>query len=504
MYVHISKNFNKYLKKIESKENIQYHNNIYYDSQNLSFKLTKIENINKLFNLGTDITIVELPKDYPNFLFKEATMSIDKLSEEDIILNLQENYEIYDAKTNMCKFLETYSLYNFLTYEKFGLDIQKNIHIIDFASRDNKIEFLNWYIDNNYIPIYSEDALYYASIKGHLNILNWWLNSGLKLKYDENILDDLSIYGEINVLNWWLNSGLELKYSAKALDYYYGFDENKIKVLNWWLNSGLELKYTKNSIDLPSSYVDTDILNWWLNSGLELKYSEKSLDLIKKDANIIEIIKWWINSGLEIKYSSEFIRLLIWWNKLECLQYMMQNGLEIKCNKYILDCAENVEILNWWIKNGLPMLYSEVAMDFCSNTKILDWWLESGLPLKYSENVFDYYEDNDNIIEKFNWWLKSGLPLKYTTISIDSAFENNDINILNWWVNSGLPLKYSTHSRVKIISKQSYECNIETIKWWKNQPQLSEEYLKYIDTNPNNYMVFNSNQIIKQSRIISL
>ncbi len=65
----------------------------------------------------------------------------------------------------------------------------------------------------------------------------WWLHSGLEMQYTEDAMDWASYRGHIEVLNWWLTSGIpDLKYSSERIQYY------SQEVQNWWHASGLPLK----------------------------------------------------------------------------------------------------------------------------------------------------------------------------------------------------------------------------------------------------------------------
>lgn len=505
MYILVAGNNKEYFENLVTENNLLVNDNGYYYSKSqkqcTTIQVTKIKHITHFYEDGTDITIVDLPLDHKKFRMKKL-----------------KPYKLWEV--NMFKFGEKFSLYDLSTYEIFGLKFEDNKYIMDHASYDNKIEFLDWFVNSNYPPHYSEKSLNWASECGNINILNWWLKSGLQPKYTSNAIDLASFNCHIDVLDWWLNSGLELKYTKTSMNFVYdnnicyfgteiqinilnwwlnsnlklfydeeaidmASEEGFIDILNWWLESGLELKYTSDTIDFASNYGKLDVLDWWLKSGLELKYTSDSLDYIFHVNNSFELLNWWINSGLEVKYTDKFITKLIRAGNIEILNLMKNHNLQIKCGENILDEIYYANILDWWIDNNLLISYSEKSMDY-ADIEMLNWWLESGLPLKYSAFSMDYhylnyfdddYINNDNKhIEKLNWWVDSGLPLKYSEIAIDFAFSLNKIVILNWWYNSGLPLKYSKHSIVNTIGKKKKECNIDTINWWREH-NLPESYI---------------------------
>ena len=71
--------------------------------------------------------------------------------------------------------VQIYSLFDPATYKKFNLDITKNNHIVNFASKYGKIDFLEW-----------------------------WRKSGTKLNYSYNTINWIIKHGSAEVKEWWL------------------------------------------------------------------------------------------------------------------------------------------------------------------------------------------------------------------------------------------------------------------------------------------------------------
>ncbi len=68
---------------------------------------------------------------------------------------------------------------------------------------------------------------------------------------------------------------------------------------------------------------------------------------------------------------------------------------------------------------------------------MLDWWLSSGLELRYTEDAMDSASENE-YIQVLNWWLTSGIPdLKYRP----ELIKNYSQDVQKWWHTSGLPLR---------------------------------------------------------------
>ena len=159
-----------------------------------------------------------------------------------------------------------YSLFQIKTYEKFGLNIRKNHFIVNHASCNANMEFLNW-----------------------------WLNSGLKLKYTECAMDQASVIGRTNVLDWWLKSGFKLKYTDKAIDSaIICHQEESIK---WWITSGLPLKCTKNIIEWASENGHLDILKLWLEANLPFEGPVEKFIKVASKHKQTEVVEWFQENG---------------------------------------------------------------------------------------------------------------------------------------------------------------------------------------------------------------
>ncbi|AGD92793.1 hypothetical protein LBA_00875 [Megavirus lba] len=464
MYICICESINTLINDLENSNNVKNINGIYTATYNggddIEIHVTKIKYIHLYYHLGTEFAIINLPKNDPEFVVNKDRDSMSWY-------------------VNKYGFGKIYSLYDPKTYEKFGLNIQDNHHIMDFASSDNRVDILDWYIESGYQLHYSNKAINSASVKNNIDVLNWWLYSGLDLKYDRSAIDIASAYGNIDVLNWWLNSGLELKYSKNSvcINIYLNFKPSQtiiINTLNWWLQSGLEIKYDESVIDTACRKNDIEIFNWWINSGLELKYTnnainnassggyfdilDKWLDLytnfnieLKYDEhtidyspfgdNTIAILSWWIKSNLEIKYSDMLTSNIISLNRIDVFEFMLANSMEIKCSDTIMNGIKSSEMLNFWIDNNLPIKYSESSMDYASED-VLNMWFKSGLELKYSEESIDiaFRRNRKNILD---WWLKSGLPIKHSKYAYSGKRgKDYDQSTIQWWQDSGLPLEY--------------------------------------------------------------
>ena len=337
--------------------------------------------------------------------------------------------------------------------------------IIDYASRYNHIDVLNWFKNSGFGMKCTLDALDIASSNCNIDVLQWWLNSGLELKYSCDSLDYASKNNHINVLQWWLDSGLELKYSCDLL--YYASKNNHVNILQWLLDSGLELKYSCDSLDYASKNGHIDVLQWWLDSGLELKYSCDSLDYACKYQQT-NVLNWWINSGLSLIYSKYVTR------------YISKNDDGNPCqlkehvikSRYLAYIAQNGydNTLSWWTKTTSTFNYKASMVYFASVNNIVDllnwckkYHLESGTEMEYTKCTIDRASADGHIVV-LQWWLDSGLTLKYSERAMDNASRDGRVDVSQWWKESNLKLKYSKH----VISKAEKNGHKAVIDWWRN------------------------------------
>lgn len=192
----------------------------------------------------------------------------------------------------------------------------------------------------------------YASSIGDIKFLEQWVSSSSPIisdSYTNEAIDNASSNGKIEVLDWWKNAytkhNLELKYTEKAINLASKFD--KIDSLNWWINSGLELKYNHNAIDYASAECRIRILDWWLTKSIKDKlvkfeYSSNSIDNAKlEQQKLLRLIKWWnnvikdkSNNITKFKYTRDFIDYLESWNYIEVYDYLIENKLVNKDEKF--------------------------------------------------------------------------------------------------------------------------------------------------------------------------
>ncbi|ANB51121.1 hypothetical protein [Powai lake megavirus] len=426
----------------------------YITDESQSLFYTDIEHINLLYNKGTEIIVIEFP-DHTN-------------------LNIIE-WENNIYSTNIFKILKIYSLYEPLTYAELNLNLEENKYIIDYASGEGKIDFLNWCISSEFKLNYSESAITNACINNQTHILEWWITSNLPLKYSHKAINHASEQGNISILNIWLNSGLLLKYSHKAIDYC--SDYETIEILDWWLNSGLELKYSVDAIDNASINGCIDVLDWWIKSGLELKYSQRSLAFhcsYCDENEIIKVLNWWIKSGLPLKYDNTIINQASIHGCFNILNWWLDSGLKMRYSEESLIFSDSIynedqiiEILNWWLNSSLKLCYDNNLIKYCYNygyIKVLDLLKNYKLPIYNNSDLFDngchIFHIESELFKIIKWWHNSGLELKYTNRFIDNLSIMGHTKIINWILDNNLKFEYTTDAL-------DYAKHVDMLEWWK-------------------------------------
>nr|WBF70454.1 hypothetical protein [Megavirus caiporensis] len=456
--------------------------NTYYASEDDNYpKIINIKHINQAYDIGSQLFVVDIPIDYPDFFMDKE--------------NIYYLPNIFIVK-------EKYSLYDESTYTKLNLNIKDNHHIMNHASADGNIVFLQKCLNDSLNLSYSESAINCASDCGQKKTLEWWFKSGLSLLYNELAMDGASENGHIDILDMWLASGLPLKYTHNSMDFNVLNPDTKIIVLNWWLTSGLDLKYSENALQNAVIFNEIEVLNWWTKSGLTLKYNMDIINYAIQYGNI-EVLDWWLKSGLDFKYNEEGIDNLPLISEsenktIEMLEWWIQSGLETKYSEKFIDLSSNygdIKVLNWWKESGLLWKYSSNALDRliinsmeyaeydeCNNIELIEWWMSSGLEIKYTDIFIDnisihgridmlkllheqnfVFEYSNKAMEETNyetvldWWKNSGYSLKYTEKFIHRALSRGDINVLKWWLSSDLEILYPRQIETKKYPKNSID-----------------------------------------------
>ncbi len=173
---------------------------------------TTIEYIPKYYYIGTNLREITVPSD-----------------SQIKIINMDDKY-----RANKIILGKKHSLFDPKTYEIFGLNMEYNIHLVNYASAHNNLNFLSQWKHNNWNLKYTKDSIDLASENGHIDILEWWKNSGLKMKYSIRAIEWANESGQTKVLDWWFKNNFEIKCSAKSIQIAAknGFDD----IVNWWDN----------------------------------------------------------------------------------------------------------------------------------------------------------------------------------------------------------------------------------------------------------------------------
>jgi len=338
---------------------------------------TTLENIHKFFDRGTMLTKVFFPPNDESLgIYAVPSCSVWRTNK----------FVVYES--------ESYSLTDPQTYTLFDLKVTDNKFIIDMASEEGNVDFLEWVLNKSgcdqHKLVYSDFAIDCASANGHTNVLEWWDKSGLKLKYTDDAVDFASANNHPAVLDWWKESDLEFKYSNNAVDW--ASENGHVTVLDWWRKS---TDRTFSNLPVVMAQAPSQGTRWSKNSFLRessdisyllMKYSTAAIDGAAKNGHIA-VIDWWNKSSLSVMYTKNAINWASANGHLLVLVYLKNHVTDFKYSKSAMNKASangHVCILRWWKASGLKLKYSITAIrDATKNghTDVLRWW--SGVALEF-------------------------------------------------------------------------------------------------------------------------
>lgn len=342
-----------------------------------------------------------------------------------------------------------HSLFDPETYVKFGLDIWQNKHIIVFACKYGKLDFLE--------KLKSMD-------------INW------NKKYPKNTINQMIIaaskYRQIAVLDWLKKENI-IYYSDNKYDYDYDEEEEEKVVIQSVSN------ILNNVIDSACKNGYLDIIQWW-----EKIYSSASNQLYVQYAlryKQFHILDWLIKH--KAKYTdNHFIIAADNTKDIAILQYwldnnLVQNNINAYCYTFVGDSDNFKEILEFLHKNNLidPSLLSE-GLVRCKNENVFELVKNLGIKINL-EKIMDAASSlgNINILE---WAKNSGLDLTYSSMALHVASRGSKIDVLDWWKNSGLELKYNDNILTDVIYYS------KVFNWWVDFLQIDGKIdIKYLKRN---------------------
>lgn len=209
------------------------------------FYITNLQNIHKFYGYGIWLCEIELPIKDVDFMMIEDEFGIK-------------------SRVNKLIIKECHYLLDPDTVKKFSLPITE--YYINELSALGDIRTLSKWLESN-LPIkYTNDAIYFASIKGHEHVLDWWLEAGLEIKYNEKAIDMTSAHGHTHILEWWKNSPLPMMYTSDTIGL--AAQNGHLLVLEWWLNSGLVIKYVPECLILALNNDQMDTFEYLATCGL--------------------------------------------------------------------------------------------------------------------------------------------------------------------------------------------------------------------------------------------
>ncbi|KAI9324591.1 hypothetical protein DFJ73DRAFT_872031 [Zopfochytrium polystomum] len=162
------------------------------------------------------------------------------------------------------------------------MEMKYSQDVMDTATTFRKTETLEWWRARGLAPpLYTANAVNFASRNGSVEMLEWWLASGFEMKYTEYAMDMASSNGHIHVLEWWRLSGLELRYSEDAMVWATRCGE--VAVLQWW--AGI--------LQSAGEHAAAEAVAWWKDSGLlEIKTKAAAAESSSLLAWLSSLFEW--------------------------------------------------------------------------------------------------------------------------------------------------------------------------------------------------------------------
>lgn len=293
-----------------------------------------------------------------------------------------------------------------------------------------------WVSSNHYMDKTQRKILYqfvhWASVNNKVEGLQWWVDFGADLQYTEKVADEASGKGNIAVLDWWLHrSGKPVYYSEKAM--FLASKNGEIGALIWWEHCGLKVSYTTDVLVFAADRGHTHVLFWWLRAMFPIKNCINEADWVALGGHAL-VLAWfndshtktyestWRNNTIDDKTSLGIqYGPLKWTDPMEEQRFSMLKWFlrSEYFNKYInnsMDTASangDTTVLNWWFASNLPLSYTKKSMDLASvngHTKVLDLWVASNFPLKFSRSIAFVVEVRNqwNVVQ---WWEDSKLDV---------------------------------------------------------------------------------------------
>ena len=277
------------------------------------FKITNIDEIHNNFVYGEGLNCLKDDLDKHNGLYFTTIEYIPKyyyigIYLREIILPVDTDFKMikFEDKYRANKIIlgKKYSLYDPVTYESFGLNMEYNIHLVNHASEHNHIEFLNQWKTNGWHLKYSTDAIDLASQNGHIAVLDWWKHSGCIIKYTAYAIDWACEYGHENVLNWWFNSGFEIKYTVSAI--VSAVKNGHKHILQWWKKNMI-----KTNVETNVETITTDIIPTTNTNNESITTCNMSMITTNNETNVTIHVMNWFRTNFKLVFLNVLFMIVL-------------------------------------------------------------------------------------------------------------------------------------------------------------------------------------------------
>jgi hypothetical protein len=199
--------------------------------------------------------------------------------------------------------------------------------MIENNTIEGNIKVLDWFYEHK-----MEIKFEYTEIwigKNAIKVLEWFKKrkNEIPIKYTENLINNASRDNKIEVLDWIYknrNNGFNFIYTEEAI--INACEMGLINVLDWFWEKRYNIKF-KYDINCIKYAKNTKVLDWFWDkrNEIEFLYDTEIIDYASKS-----IIKWFIDKHLQNDLSFIYTDLIFILNKdnIEVLEMLNKNGLK--------------------------------------------------------------------------------------------------------------------------------------------------------------------------------
>lgn len=426
------------------------------------FPFTTINFVHKILYKGCYIREVTLPADEP--LFQMTNENCTEYYANCVILG--QRYDISD----LWKIYQKFNYYE-LNYEIIEIILQHNITI----GRVDIIEQIYNYHSKNKYEIYKIiiDSIFNNYDQKLINFIVEKENP--ELKNQELTLDEFVEFIIKKKIYYIYKSQLDILIKNKKI--------NILKLLNIIKkNENIFMMYYETIYNAYNKYYDNynnDIIDCLVELIIEknLPYGLLKMDILMKSkkTNMTDLMVFKLIDKHKIKYNIELVNCAIIYNRIDIIEQLSINDIQLKYDSYAINKAiknHSWNTLKWLMNSGQNIQYhSDIIGNLMLNADLetLQKWVvvfkKKQFSLRYKPCIINQISEKGRT-EILDFW-KKNIKSFYDNDAVCYAIRANKNDTIEWWLHSGLNLNIASN----------------TLKFAKEN--LSEIYPKLISVSAN-------------------